>query len=162
MGQEYYEFCFIIAGYNEYVTIEKSIANLDVEKMELIKSRQEITRLQSEIIKELKSIDAKLDSYILQKFQLEKRKFQLLEHVELSVPILKYPNISPNNSDSKNPATQSPSTSCVIRKPVKRSPPPISNPSKVQMDLLYKDELLIMTLSKLPQTLILPLQNNKT
>ena len=110
--------------------------------MELIKRREDITKLQSEIIKELKSIDAKLDSNILQKFQLEKRKFQLLQHVELPVPMFKYPNISPNNSDSKTPATQSPSTSCVIRKPVKRSPPPVSNPSKVQRELLYKVELL--------------------
>ena len=141
MGQEYYEFCGIIAGYNEYVTIEKSIANLDMEKMELIKRREDITKLQSEIIKELKSIDAKLDSNVLQKFQLEKRKFQLLQHVELPVPMFKYPNISPNNSDSKIPATQSPSTSCVIRKPVKRCPPPVSNPSKVRRELLYKDEL---------------------
>ena len=81
--------------------------------MELIKRRQDITKLQSEIIKELKSIDAKLDSNILQEFQLEKRKFQLLQHVQLPVPyipILKYPRISPNNSDSKTAATQSPST----------------------------------------------------
>ena len=91
-------FCGIIAGYNGYVTREKSIANLDVEKMELIKRRQDITKLQNEIIKELKSIDAKLNSNILQKFKLEKRKFQVLQHVELPVPYvhrLKYPNISP-------------------------------------------------------------------
>ena len=129
MGQEHYKYCGIIAGYNEYVTIEKSIANLDVERMELIKRRQDIMKLQSEIIKELKSIDAKLDSNILQKFQLEKRKLQLLQHVE--VPMIKNPNISPNNSDSKTPATQSPSTSCVITKPLKRSPPPVTNQSKV-------------------------------
>ena len=112
--------------------------------MELIKRRQDITKLQTEIIKELKSIDAKLDSNILQIFRLEKRKFPLLQHVELPVPyvpMLKYPNISPNNSDAKTPATQSPSTSCVIPKSVKRSPPPVSNPSKVQRELLYKDEL---------------------
>ena len=101
MGQEHYKYCGIIAGYNEYMTIEKSIANLDVERMELIKRRQNITKLQREIIKELKSIDAKLDSNILQKFQLEKRKLQLLQHVE--VPKIKNPNISPNNSDSCNP-----------------------------------------------------------
>ena len=69
--------------------------------MELIKRRQDINKLQGKLIKELKSIDAKLDSNILQKFQLEKRKFQLLPHTDLpvsSVPTLKSPNILPNNS----------------------------------------------------------------
>ena len=36
--------------------------------MELIKRRQDINKLQGELIKELKAIDAKLDSNILQKF----------------------------------------------------------------------------------------------
>ena len=116
MGQEHYKYCGIIAGYNEY-----------------------IMKLQSQIIKELKSIDAKLDSNILQKFRLEKRKLQLLQHVE--VPMIKNPNISPNNSDCKTPATQSPSTSCIITKPLKRSPPPVTNPSKVLRELFYKGEL---------------------
>ena len=143
MGQEHYEMCGIIVGYNEYVTIEKSIANLDVERMELIKRRQDITKLQSEIIKELKSIDAKLDSNILQKFQLEKRKFQLLQHVELPVPyIFPWSNIQTSPQTiltlkllQPNPLVHH------VRKPVKRSPPPVSNPSKVQKELLYKDEL---------------------
>ena len=51
MGQEHYKYCGIITGYNEYITIEKNIANLDVERMELIKRRQDITKLQSKTIK---------------------------------------------------------------------------------------------------------------
>ena len=64
----------MIAGYLEYVAIEKFVGSLDLEKMELVNRRQEITKLQSEIVKELKTIDAKLDQNISQKCRLEKRK----------------------------------------------------------------------------------------
>ena len=40
-----HKLCNIIAGYLEYVTIEKFVGSLDVEKMELIKRTQEITKL---------------------------------------------------------------------------------------------------------------------
>ena len=72
--------CNIIAGYLEYVAIEKFVGSLDLEKMELVNRRQEITKLQSEIIKELKTIDAKLDQNSSQKCRLEKKKITIVTH----------------------------------------------------------------------------------
>ena len=74
MKSTQHKLCDIIAGYLEYVTIEKRLGTLDMEKMELVYRRQEITKLQSEIIKELKTIDAKLDQNISQKCRLEKKE----------------------------------------------------------------------------------------
>ena len=90
----------IIVGHLEYVTIEKFVVTLDVEKMELVKRRQEITKIQSEIIKEIKTIDVKLDQNILQKCRLEKRKLKLLPHIEPPVtclPKLNSPNFAQTN-----------------------------------------------------------------
>ena len=49
----------IIAGnfeYNSYKTVVKSLATIDMEIMELIRRRQEITKMQSQLIQEKKKI----------------------------------------------------------------------------------------------------------
>ena len=46
--------------------------------MDLVKRHQEITRLQSKLIKEQKNIDIKLDKKIVQKCTFEKAKFDML------------------------------------------------------------------------------------
>ena len=145
MKSTQHKLCDIIAGYLEYVTIEKLLGSLDLEKMELVKRRQEITKIQSEIIKELKTIDAKIDQNISQKCRLEKRKLQLLPHIEPPVTCLpkhNSPITSPNKSQCEtNIQNPSPATSCVIRKAVKRSPPLANTPSKVQKELFSKGEM---------------------
>ena len=74
--------------------------------------KTEITKLQSQIIKELKTIDAKLDQNISQKCRLEKRKLQLLPIIEPPVtclPKLNSPITSPNKSQCET-TIQNPST----------------------------------------------------
>ena len=53
--------------------------------MELLQRWKEIMKLQSELIKEKKLLDSKVDSNILQKLHLEKRKMILLPIVEVPV-----------------------------------------------------------------------------
>ena len=53
----------IIAGnfeYNSYKTVVKSLATIDMEIMELIRRRQEITKMQSQLIQEKKKIGTKI------------------------------------------------------------------------------------------------------
>ena len=92
--------------------------------------------IQSEIIKELKTIDAKLDQNISQKCRLEKRKFQLLPNIEPPLSKLSSPIVSHNKSQCEtNIQNTSLTTFCVIRKAVKRSPPLANTPSKVRKNL---------------------------
>ena len=51
--------------------------------MDLVKRRQEITHLQSKLIKERKNIDMKLDKKIVQKCTLEKAKFAILPSIHI-------------------------------------------------------------------------------
>ena len=57
--------------------------------MDLVKRCQEITHLQSELIKERKNIDMKLDKRIVQKCTLEKAKVAILPSIHIP------PNTSP-------------------------------------------------------------------
>ena len=57
--------------------------------MDLVKRHQEITHLQSKLIKEQKNIDMKLDKKIVQKCSLEKAKFAILPSIHIP------PNTSP-------------------------------------------------------------------
>ena len=57
--------------------------------MDLVKRHQEITCLQSKLIKEWKNIDMKLDKKIVQKCTLEKAKFAILPSIHIP------PNTSP-------------------------------------------------------------------
>ena len=57
--------------------------------MDLVKRCQEITHLQSKLIKECKNIDIKLDKKIVQKCTFEKAKFAMLPSIHMP------PNTSP-------------------------------------------------------------------
>ena len=65
--------CVILTGFNQYKTIIKSLTSVDIEITELMKRHQYITKLQSELIKEKKSIDLKLDEAIAKQCYLEKK-----------------------------------------------------------------------------------------
>ena len=93
--------------------VEKTLMGIDIEKMELMHRRSEIMKLQTEIIKEKKMIDAQIDCKIHQKCKLEKRKLELLPTIDappFSIPKLNYPVTSLGVTVS---TTKSP---CVIRK----------------------------------------------
>ena len=81
--------------------------------MELMKRCQYITKLQSELIREKKVIDLKLDEAIAKQCYLEKEKYQLLPEVEIptmtsDVKITKFDK-TPNTTSYTTPMT-SPST----------------------------------------------------
>ena len=61
--------------------IVKSLISLEIEITEMIKRHQHITKLQSELIKEKKFIDCKLDEAIAKHCYLEKSKYELLPQV---------------------------------------------------------------------------------
>ena len=71
--------------------------------MELLQRQKEIMKLPSELIKEKKLLDCKVDSNILQKLCLEKRKMILLPIVEVPVTSTSEPS-SPENSVTKSPS----------------------------------------------------------
>ena len=54
--------------------IVKSLTSVEIEITELMKRHQHITKLQSELIKEKKLIDLKLDDAIAKQCYLEKNK----------------------------------------------------------------------------------------
>ena len=83
------EQCVIIVDIKEYKTLVKKLATIDFEIMDLVKRHQEITHLQSKLIKEWKDIDMKLDKKIVQKCTLEKAKFAILPSIHIP------PNTSP-------------------------------------------------------------------
>ena len=51
--------------------------------MDLVKGCQEITCLQSKLIKKHKNIDTKLDKKIVQKYTFEKAKFAILPSIHI-------------------------------------------------------------------------------
>ena len=57
--------------------IVKSLTSVEIEITELMKRCQHITKLQSELIREKKLIDLKLDEAIAKQCYLEKEKYQL-------------------------------------------------------------------------------------
>ena len=77
------EQCVIIVDIKEYKTLVKKLATIDLEIMDLVKRCQEITHLQSKLIKEWKNIDMKLDKKIVQKCTLEKAKFAILPSIHI-------------------------------------------------------------------------------
>ena len=131
----------IIAGnfeYNSYKTVVKSLATIDMEIMELIRRRQEITKMQSQLIQEKKSVEQKLDMKLIAKCNLEKEKLQLLPNTVtpkmLNTPVAIVP-------------TQKPTVSpCIIRKIAKRHIPVENKNNKVHKqdsdDSMSDNELL--------------------
>ena len=57
------------------------MTSVDIEITELMKRHQHITKLQSELIKEKKFTESKLDEAIAKQCHLEKTKYQLLSIV---------------------------------------------------------------------------------
>ena len=57
--------------------IVKSLTSVEIEITELMKRHQHVTKLQSELIKEKKSIDLKLDDTIAKQCYLEKNKISV-------------------------------------------------------------------------------------
>ena len=68
------------------MTIEKTLIGINLENMKLIERRKEIMKLQSDLIREKKMCDAKLEVNLTQKLKLEKRKLQLLPVTEPPIP----------------------------------------------------------------------------
>ena len=66
---------------NKYKTVIKSLTSLEIDITEMMKRCQHITKLQSELIKEKKLIDLKLDEAIAKHCYLEKTKYELLPQV---------------------------------------------------------------------------------
>ena len=69
-----------ILGFIEYMTIKKTLTGINLENMELIHRRQEITKLQSELIEEKKMCDPKLEINLTQELKLDKKKTSTLTH----------------------------------------------------------------------------------
>ena len=84
--------CVIIVDIQEYKTLVKKLATIDFEIMDLVKRHQEITHLQSKLIKECKNIDIQLDKKILQKCRFEKAKFAILPSIDMLLTHLHRPN----------------------------------------------------------------------
>ena len=57
--------------------IVKSLTSVEIESAELMKRHHHITKLQSELIKEKKLIDLKLDEAIAKQCYLEKNKISV-------------------------------------------------------------------------------------
>ena len=93
----------IFVGLQEYITIEKTLGSINHKNMELLQRWKEIMKVQSELIKEKKLLDCKVDSNILQKLCLEKRKLILLPIVEVPIQSTSQPS-SPQNSWQNLPA----------------------------------------------------------
>ena len=75
--------CVIIVEIKKYKILVKKLATIDFGIMDLVKGHQEITCLQSKLIKEWKDIDMKLDRKIVQKCTLEKAKFAILPSIDI-------------------------------------------------------------------------------
>ena len=93
--------CVIIVDIKEYKTLVKKLATVDFEIMDLVKRCQEITCLQSKLIKEWKDINMKLDKKIVQKCTLEKAKFAIMPSI----------HIPPQTSAQAHPVAKNHSTS---------------------------------------------------
>ena len=88
--------CVITVDIKEY----KILATIDFKIMDLVQRCQEITHLQSKLIKEWKNIDMKLDKKIVQKCTFEKAKFAILPSI----------HIPPNTSPQAHPLAKKHST----------------------------------------------------
>ena len=74
----------MLTGFNNYKSIIKSITSLEIDITEMMKRHQQITKLQSELIKEKKLIDLKLDEAIAKHCYLEKKNQNMSYRHELS------------------------------------------------------------------------------
>ena len=125
--------------------IVKSLTSVEIKITELMKRHQHIIKLQSELIKEKKSIDLKLDEAIAKQCYLEKTKYQLLPEVVIpmiasNVKIAKFdktPNTTLYTAPVTLPSTSSKPVICNIL--TKR---PLSDPEKANMKRIWKNVVI--------------------
>ena len=115
---------------------------MEIEITELMKRHQHITKLQSELIKEKKLIDLKLDEAIAKQCYLEKTKYQLLPKVvkptiASNVKITKVDK-TPNTTPDTIPVTPSnmPSKPIICNILSKRH---LSDTEKANLKRIWKD-----------------------
>ena len=121
--------------------IVKSLTSVEIEITELMKRHQHIIELQSELIKEKKSIALQLDEAIAKQCYLEKTKYQLLPEVVIpmiasNVKITKFdqtPNTTLYTTPVTPPSTPSKPVICSIL--AKR---PLSDTEKANMKKIWK------------------------
>ena len=126
--------------------IVKSLTSVEIEITELMKRHQHITKLQSELIKEKKSIDLKLDEAIAKQCYLEKKtKYQLLPEVVIpmiasNVKITKFDK-TPNTTLYTTPVTppSTPSKPVICNILTKR---PLSDTEKANMKRIWKNVVM--------------------
>ena len=125
--------------------IVKSLTSVEIEITELMKRHQYITKQQSELIKEKKLIDLKLDEAIAKQCYVEKTKYQLLP--EVVIPMMTYdvkitkfdrtPNTTLYTTPVTPPTTPSKPVICNIQ--TKR---PVSDAEKANMKKIWKNVVI--------------------
>ena len=125
--------------------IVKCLTSVEIEITELMKRHQHITKLQSELIKEKRSIDLKLDEAIAKQCYLEKTKYQLLPEVVIptftsNVKITKFDK-TPHTTLYTTPVTppSTPSKPVICNILTKR---PLSDTEKANMKRIWKNVVM--------------------
>ena len=130
-----------------------------------MKRRQHITKLQSELIKEKKSIDLKLDEAIAKQCYLEKSKYQLLpevviptitSHVKIT-KLDKTPNTTTYTTPMTPPSTPSKAVICNIQ--TKR---PLSDTEKANMKRTRKNVVIYNFHDEIDDNQLLTAELNST
>ena len=145
--------------------IVKSLTSVEIEITELMKRHQHITKLQSELIKEKKLIDLKLDEAIAKQCYLEKTKYQLLPEVVIpvmtcNVKITKFdktPNTTLYTTPVTPPSTSSKPVICNIQ--TKR---PLSDAEKANMKRIWKNVVIYNFHDEIDDSQLLTAELNTT
>ena len=146
--------------------IVKSLTSVEIEITELMKRRQHITKLQSELIKEKKSIDLKLDEAIAKQCYLEKKtKYQLLPEVVIptiasNVKITKFDK-TPNTTLYTTPVTppSTPSKPVICNVLTKK---PLSDTEKANMKRICKNVVMYNFHDEIDDSQLLTAELNST
>ena len=141
------------------------MTSVEIEITELIKRCQLITKLQSELIKEKKLIDLKLDEAIAKQCYLEKSKYQLLPNVVIPTtasnvkitkvdktpkPTLYTTPVTPPNTPSK------PTIHNILSKR------PVSDTEKANMKRIQKDVVTFNFHDEIDESQLLASELNST
>ena len=145
--------------------IVKSLTGVEIEITELMKRCQYIMKLQSELIKEKKSIDLKLDEAIAKQCYLEKTKYQLMPEVVIptmtsDVKITKFdktPNTTLYTTPVTPPSTPSKPVICNIQ--TKR---PLSDAEKANMKKIWKNVVIYNVHDEIDDSQLLSAKLNST
>ena len=145
--------------------IVKSLTSVEIEITELMKRHQCITKLQSELIKEKKLIDLKLDEAKAKQCYLEKTKYQLLPEVVIpamtsDVKITKFdktPNTTLYTTPVTPPTTPSKPVICNIQ--TKR---PLSDAEKANMKKIQKNVVIYIFHDEIDESQLLTAKLNST